>query len=237
MSGLRALVLLALFIGSGLITATSLPHLDPEELSPFVVEKLPVRFEAAWLAALRLHVVSAALALPLCLALSTRALQRRAGLHRVLGRVAAAVLLLALVPSGAVLAIDAKGGLAGTLGFLLSGAIVVAATLHGVATARRRDLVGHRRAMHHVLAQLSVAVTSRALLLLLDAASVDPDTAYVAALWGPVLASALVVELFSARSPRRADPSPRKGPPRRAHAPLAHRLVPAPRAALAAGPR
>jgi hypothetical protein len=53
--------------------------------------------------------------------------------------------------------------------------------------------------MRHVVAQMSVAVTSRALLLGFDAVGIDPDLAYVIALWGPVLGSAAVVELVSLR--------------------------------------
>jgi hypothetical protein len=60
--------------------------------------------------------------------------------------------------------------------------------------------VQHARAMRHVLGQMSVAVTSRALLLGLDAGGIDPDLAYVVALWGPVLVSIAVVELVSLRS-------------------------------------
>ena len=75
-----------------------------------MVEKLPVRFEALWPASLRVHVAAASLTLPLCLLLTTRALQRRAALHRWLGRVSGVLVLLALVPSGVVLAFDAKGG-------------------------------------------------------------------------------------------------------------------------------
>src|SRR6185503_14407959 len=98
-------------------------------------------------------------------------------------------------------AFDAKGGAVVALGFLLSGAIVAGFMVHGVLSARRRDFVSHRRAMRHVVAQMSVAVTSRALMAGLDAAGVDPDVAYVVALWGPVLASAAVAELVSRRSP------------------------------------
>jgi hypothetical protein len=44
---------------------------------------------------------------------------------------------------------------------------------------------------------MSVAITSRAMLFGLDAAGIDPDIAYVVALWAPVLASAAVAELAS----------------------------------------
>lgn len=192
--------LIVMLVGSALITASSLAYFDFETLPPFVVEKFPVRFESLWLASLRLHVASASLSFPLCLLLTTRLLQRRPAWHRILGRLAGGLVLFALVPSGFVLAFDAKGGRPVTAGFLLSGAIVAWCAVRGILAARRRDLVSHRRAMRHVLGQMSVAVTSRALILGLDAMGIDPDFSYVVALWGPVLASAAVVEFVSLRS-------------------------------------
>ncbi len=186
--------------GSAFITATSLAYFDFETLPPFVIEKLPVRFEALWLFSLRVHVASAALAFPLCLALSTRFLQRRRIAHRWLGRVAGTLVLFVLVPSGAVLAFDAKGGSWVMLGFLVSGAIVAWGIVSGVASARRRDLPAHRRAMRHVLGQMSVAVVSRAMIAGFDAAGVEPELAYLVGLWVPVVASALAVELESFRN-------------------------------------
>lgn len=196
----RRSFLLVMLVGSALITASSLAYFDFETLPPFVVEKLPVRFESLWLASLRVHVAAASFALPLCLLLTTRALQRRLALHRWLGRVSGVLVLFALVPSGAILAFDAKGGAVVTAGFLVSAAIVAGFMVWGVLAARRGDVVLHRRAMRHVVGQMSVAVTSRALLLGLDAVGIDPDLAYIVALWGPVLASAAVVELVSLRS-------------------------------------
>jgi uncharacterized membrane protein len=189
-----------MLLGSALITAGSLAYFDFESLPPFVIEKLPLRFEALWLASLRVHVASAALAFPLCLLLMTRALQRRPTWHRWLGRLTGVCVLVALVPSGVVLAFDAKGGTPVTAGFLLSAAIVAGGMAHGVQAARRRDFVAHRRAMRHVVGQMSVAVTSRALILGFDAWGIDPDVSYVVALWGPVLASAATAELLSLRS-------------------------------------
>jgi uncharacterized membrane protein len=183
--------------GWAFILASSLAYFDFDELPPFVIEKLPLRFETLWLASLRLHVAAALVSLPLCVALMTRMLQRRPLWHRWLGRIAGVVVLFALVPSGVVLAFDAKGGPVVTAGFLLSAAIVAWSGVRGIAAARRRDLVTHRRMMRHFFAQMSVAVTSRAMLLGLDATGIDPATAYVVALWAPVLASAAVAELAS----------------------------------------
>jgi hypothetical protein len=196
----RSVFLGVMLVGSALITASSLAYFDFETLPPFVIEKLPVRFEALWLGSLRVHVAAAALSFPLCLLLTTRVLQRRPRWHRWLGRLSGVTVLLALVPSGVVLAFDAKGGRVVTAGFLLSAAIVGGCMVYGVLAARRRDLVSHARMMRHVVGQMSVAVTSRALILVLDAARMDPDSAYVLALWGPVLASAVVAELVSVRS-------------------------------------
>lgn len=184
-------------LGAAFIIASSLVYFDFSELPPFAIEKLPVRFSTLWLTSLRVHVVAALVSLPLCIALMTRALQRRRAIHRWLGRAAGVIILFALAPSGAVLAFDAKGGALVTVGFLVSDALVALFMVKGIAAARRRDLVAHRRAMGHVFAQMSVAVTSRAMLVGLDIAGMSPELAYVIALWLPVVGSAAVAEAFS----------------------------------------
>jgi uncharacterized membrane protein YozB (DUF420 family) len=205
---LRALFLATMAVGAAWITASSVVYFDFDELPPFVIEKLPLRFEALWLAALRVHVAAALLAFPLCILLMIRAVQRRAVVHRWLGRTAAMIVLLALVPSGVVLAFAAKGGPSVTAGFLLTGTLIAWFIAKGVLAARRRELALHRRAMLHVFAQMSVAVTSRCLLVGLDAAGMAPDVAYVVALWVPVLGSAAAAEWvcgssrFNANVPR-----------------------------------
>ena len=216
----RRLFLLTMLVGAALITASSLAYFDFGTVTPFVMEKLPVRFEALWLASLRTHVAAALVTFPLCIALMTRTLQRRPALHRWVGRVTGMVVLLALVPSGVVLAFDAKGGRAVTAGFLVSAGIVAWFMVRGVLAARRRDLVSHRRAMTHVFAQMTVAVTSRALLTGLDSFGIDPELAYVVALWAPVLGSAAIAECLSLK------PSQLIGRIRREVSPLAlaHRL-------------
>ena len=193
--GFRLVFLAAMAFGAALITASSLAYFDFHELPPFAIEKLPVRFSSLWLASLRVHVAAALVSLPLCIVLMTTMIQRRRLTHRWLGRAAGVIILFALVPSGGVLAFDAKGGALVTAGFLLSDALVAIGTVMGIAAARRRDLVTHRRAMGHVFAQMSVAVTSRAMLMALDLAGVSPDLAYGIALWLPVVGSAAAAEM------------------------------------------
>jgi Predicted membrane protein (DUF2306) len=213
--------LASMLLGSALISAMSLPYFDFETLPPFVIEKLPLRFEALWLASLRIHVAAAALSFPLCLALMTRASQRRPRVHRHLGRITGVLVLFALLPSGTVLAFDAKGGPIVSAGFLLSAAIVGGSMIAGVRAARHRDLILHARAMRHVLGQMSVAVVSRAMIVAFDALCVDPQLAYVVALWLPVLASVAVVEWFSRRPNRSKKPFETSERMRRESSPLA----------------
>jgi len=168
---------------------------------PFVVEKLPLRHEAAFLVVLKTHVAAAIFSLPACLVLlSARFRARFLRAHRWLGRATGVIVLLALVPSGFVLALTARGGMAGTLGFALSGVIVVVAMVRAVARARAGDVGAHRRAARHVVAQLSVAVTSRAMLAGFGSLGLHGDDAYLVALWIPVLGSAAIVEGMEPRS-------------------------------------
>jgi hypothetical protein len=192
----------ALALGSFAITRASLVYFE-EDLAPFIIEKLPLPLENVWMGALKVHVVAASFCLPACLLLSSLFVMRRVPrFHRWLGRVTGTVLLLALVPTGLYMSLFAKGGLPSTIGFILTGGIVAFATVQGVRAARARRYIAHRRWMMHVLAQLSVAVTSRAMLWAFDAAAVDPNTAYLIALWLPVVGSFITAELLSARRSR-----------------------------------
>jgi hypothetical protein len=197
---LAGVVVLALAAGSASITSSSVIYFG-EDLAPFIIEKLPLPAEELWMLALQAHVLAAAIALPGCLLLlSTAVLRRVPRFHRWLGRITGVLMLLVLVPSGAYLALFAKGGLASTVGFLLSGAIVAVGTVAAVRTARARRFVEHRRWTQHVLAQLSVAVTSRAMLFAFDAFGVDEHRAYLVSLWVPVVGSAIIVEVLAPKS-------------------------------------
>jgi uncharacterized membrane protein len=205
-SASRGLLLAGLFLGAVAIAAGSLVYFRKDEIPPFVIEKLPLPLEGVWLVALQVHVLAASFCLPACLLLQWKGLLRRAPrVHRWLGRVTGTAVLFALAPSGAYLALFAKGGALGTLGFLVSGAITVVGMVQAIRMARARRIAAHRRAALHVLAQLSVAVTSRALLVLLEAGGVAPEPAYLAALWLPVLGSAAIVHLTLNTNERRRD--------------------------------
>jgi len=203
----RSILWLSLTLGSLAITYASAAYFVPNQRPPFLIEKLPLSNESLYLLVLRLHVLAAAVALPGCLVLSSRpVLKRWPRFHRWTGRLIGLVVLLALTPSGFYLAFFARGGIAGTLGFLLSGLIVVWAMLQAIRWARGRHFARHRLFAFHVLGQLSVAVTSRAMLFVLESSNIHPDVAYLASLWVPVVGTFAFVQYLGASPQPQAKP-------------------------------
>jgi uncharacterized membrane protein len=185
-------------VGLWLMTSASWSYLELGEVHPFFLEKLPLASPRLWLTALYLHVPAALLSLPACLVLLARPVRSRwPRLHRWLGRATGALILCAVVPTGMYLALFAQGGLITTLGFWLTGVITFVAMLKSIQSARAKNMKAHRRFSTHVAAQLSVAVLSRFLLLGAETFGLYDAWAYIAALWLPVLACALVAELVT----------------------------------------
>lgn len=192
---------MAMWAGVGLMWSASSSYLEFGEAHPFFLEKLPLAHPTLWWLALYVHVPSSLVALPACLLLTLpRLWARHPALHRWLGRVTCALVVCAVVPSGMYLAWFAQGGLLTTLGFWLTGGIALVAMLKSVSAARRGDMRAHRRFSAHVVAQLSVAVVSRFILVGAEELGWYAEGVYTAALLIPVLGCALVAECWT--SPR-----------------------------------
>jgi hypothetical protein len=186
---------LLMWAGVWMMFSASAPYLELDEPHPFFLEKLPLPHPTLWLTALYVHVPSALLTLPASLLLLAKRVRTRAPrLHRWLGRVTGVLVLFAVVPSGMYLALFAQGGLITTLGFWLTGLIAFMAMVKSIQSARARDMKAHRRFSAHVAAQLSVAVISRFLLIGAEQIGLYRGWVYIAALWIPVIACALVAE-------------------------------------------
>jgi uncharacterized membrane protein len=182
-------------LGVFLMVEASAAYIEMGTAHPFFLEKLPLRFEDAFKVALYTHIPASLFALPACLILLLKTTQKRLPrFHRWLGRITGMVILGAVVPSGFWLAFSAKGGLISTLGFLLTGAITGVAMLKSIATARAGQFKAHRRFSTHVAAQLSVAITSRLLLVAGSFFAFDDELTYIAALWGPIIFSVWLAE-------------------------------------------
>lgn len=205
-----------LWVGSLAITLSSLVYFNSNERAAFIIEKLPLPAENLYVLALRLHVIAAALALPGCLILTSKAiLKRYPKFHRRCGRFIGSLVMGILTPTGFYLAFFARGGWGATLGFLLTGAIVMVAMVQGIRAARARQYARHRLLIFHVLGQLSVAVTSRAMLYGLESSNLNPDLAYLLSLWIPVLGTFALVEYL-------VSPTPLQSFKRRLYEQMAH---------------
>jgi len=198
-TGLLRLAFFALMaVGTWMLFEASTSYVELGQEHPFFLEKLPLARPQLWLTALYVHVPAALFSLPACLVLLSNSVRKRLPrAHRWLGRVTGGVVLLAVVPSGLYLAFFAQGGLITTLGFWLTGLIAFGAMVKSIQAARARDFKAHRRFSTHVAAQLSVAVFSRLLLVGAEQIELYSAWVYIAALWFPVIACAVVAELLT----------------------------------------
>ena len=111
------------------------------------------------------------------------------------------VVMVAVVPSAIVLSFVAKGGWPSTVGFVMSAGLTAVAMVRSVRCARARRVEAHRRWAWHVGAQLSVALSSRAILRLTFDTDLDPTVAYWVSLWGPMIFGVVAVEILT-RTPQ-----------------------------------
>ena len=116
--------------------------------------------------------------------LSERVRRRRAGLHRVLGRVQVVVLLVLVLPSSVVMSRNAFGGWPAGLSFLLLSVATAGCAIVGVVYARRRRYDRHRRWMLRCYVLICSAVALR---LISGAAGLlevpNAEGAYIVASW------------------------------------------------------
>lgn len=150
------------------------------------------------------HIAVAPLVLALLpLQLSTRLRRRRPGLHRWLGRIYGAGILVSGIAS-IDLALKTTAGPVALSGFLLLAILWLAATGLGITAAIRRDIASHRCWMLRSAAMTFAAVTLRICLGLSKVAGLPIDLVYPAIAWLCWVPNLLVVEWYLHRG--RASP-------------------------------
>jgi uncharacterized membrane protein len=126
-------------------------------------------------------------------------------LHRGLGRLYALAALGWLAPTSVGLAVVAKGGLFGQLGFLTLVGLFTATSVRGLAAVRWGDLGTHVHCMLRAYALLLSAFFFRVLHRLLPAAGMDDASSYVASTWGSLGLALLAGEIACGHLVRRAS--------------------------------
>jgi uncharacterized membrane protein len=176
-------------------------YFDGGEQPRFLLEKGALARTPWWLAAFYFHVVGASVCLavgtPLMFPIWTR---RYPQWHRRLGYVYLNAVLWMAAPSGLALALTAKGGLWGTLGFALAGAMWWKATWAGYQAIRRGDIPAHVRGMVRSYAWALSAPAFRAIQAALFCIGLDDASNYVVSLWLSIAASVMLAESFLYRS-------------------------------------
>lgn len=192
---LRALVaVLILHVLAGILA--NYPDYFPPNFDSLFLEGREATFRGAYRVAFYAHILSAPVVLAGGLVLVSESARRRSPRgHRLLGRVYVALLLLVMLPSGAVMSRHAFAGRAAGLSFLsLSLATATCAAL-GVAGARAGRYGSHRRWMARCYTLVCSAVVLR---LVSGAASLagvtDAETAYAIAAWASWLGPLAVAE-------------------------------------------
>ena len=189
---------------SALIVVNSLPYFSLRTNFAFLVERGALVRETAWRACFYAHVFGGLVCLATGPFLVWGALLRRATwLHRVLGRAYVMAVLGCGGPAGMYLALRARGGAAGVLGFLVLGVLWIATTARGVQLVLRGEIAAHRRWMLRSYAVALSAVFFRVLFVALPLAGVGGDASYVVSLWASLAVSVFAGEVLARGWPTR----------------------------------
>jgi hypothetical protein len=192
-------------------TLANYPDYFPPDFGSLFLEGREATFTGTYRAAFYAHIFSGPVVLLNGLVLLSESVRRRyGGLHRVLGRLQVAVLLLLVLPSAAVMSRHAFGGWPAGLSFLALSAATALCAVVGIARARRRDYGGHRRWMLRCYVLICSAVVLRLISGAAGVVGVDsPERAYIAAAWSSWLLPLAACEAAESRRGAEALPGRR----------------------------
>ncbi len=197
--GIQWLGWLAYLAGSLLILTNSVEDYLPGGLGLFISQKGAIGESPLWRTSLHIHIIGGLLCLFAALPQFSKFLLRRfPAVHRVSGRVYGMSVLFLVCPTGFHLALYAKGGFFGKLGFLTLSVAAFHTTLAGWRTVlpRHRDMTAHRAWMTRSFALAASAITFRIYHMLGYLGGIEADTNYVACLWLSIAGNLAVAEII-----------------------------------------
>jgi hypothetical protein len=174
------------------------PDYFPPDFNSLFLQGREASFQGTYRAAFYVHILSAPLVLLGGLILLSDYVRRRhGGLHRWLGRVQVAVLLIFVLPSSVVMSRHAFGGWLAGLSFLLLSATTAGCAIIGVVHACRRRYAQHRRWMVRSYVLICSAVALRLISGTAGLVGVpSPEHAYVVASWSSWLLPLVAYEIL-----------------------------------------
>jgi Predicted membrane protein (DUF2306) len=182
-------------VACGLILLSNAIYFDGGAPPRFLLEKGHWAQNSWWLAAFYFHVVGASV----CLAAGTPLMfpdwtRRFPGGHRRLGYLYLNAVLWMAAPAGIMLAVAAKGGLWGTIGFTLAGVMWWHTTWSGYRAIRRGERAVHVRAMVRSYCWALSAPAFRAIQAILSLCGLEDGLNYIVSLWLSIAASVWLAE-------------------------------------------
>lgn len=191
----RAALLLFFAATTALVVVESLPYYTFADDIPFFQEKWDVYRTLTWRIAFYVHVSGGLLCILSALPQFSKTLLRRAPrVHKALGWTYVVSVLGLTAPAGLYMAIFAKGGMPGRIGFILLGVALVYTTWRGLQYVLARDFRGHVDWMIRSYAMAASALTFRVFYVLLFLAGVEGE--YVIAIWLSLVVNLLAAELI-----------------------------------------
>jgi uncharacterized membrane protein len=187
------------------------PDYFPPQFDSLFLQGREATFAGAYRPAFYVHIVSGPFVLLNGLILLSESVRRRrGGLHRLLGRVQVAVLLLFVLPSSVVMSRHAFGGWPAGLSFLLLSAATAGCAIAGVVHARRRCYERHRGWMIRSYVLICSAVALRLFSGAAELVGVpSSEGAYIVTAWAswllPLAAYEIAERLPAHRRSRRPD--------------------------------
>ena len=161
------------------IAIVGISYLRPDFSKGYLIGKSAL-FESTWFPiGLYIHAFTAPFGLLIVSLLVLFRIERFLTIHRLLGKIALALILFAIVPSGWVLSYFAMGGVLGKLIFFLLSSYTAFAAIQGYTAIRKKHTHIHQNWMRVVLALLASAILLRLLLLVFRfGLDFHGDTAY-----------------------------------------------------------
>lgn len=198
----RGMLWLAWFLylaGCLLILSNTVADYRPDGPGIFIFQKGGIGESLAWRVSLYVHIAGGLLCLFAALPqLSGKLVARFPSIHRRAGKIYATSVLFLVCPTGFHLALFAKGGFFGKLGFLTLAFAAFYTTLAGwrAVLPPQRNLAAHRVWMIRSFALTASAVTFHIYHTLGHLAGLEADTNYVASLWLSLLGNAAATEII-----------------------------------------
>ncbi len=174
------------------------PDYFPPNFDSLFLQGREATFTGAYQAAFYVHIFSGPIVLVTGLTLlSEYVRRRRPRLHRWLGRIHVGILVLLVLPSGAVMSRHAFGGWAAGLSFLLLSVTTAVSAVGGAVYACRRRYDQHRRWMWRSYVLICSAVALRLISGAAELVGVpSPEGAYIVAAWISWLLPLAIYELL-----------------------------------------